>query len=878
MLYRGFLKAFIALALIITSCLTPASAQWMFEKKPTAKSSAFEVASSVPSDVLFVTGFQLKNQIDLKGLVAEIRTAAKKSKGANQEFVGIEKHLGMPISEWVGLFNGRGFLALMEPKGIAPSDSWILALQLEKPTEARQWFKSRYFAKKKPIVVRGFEVYDFDGTEFGFGKGWVFLTRTRLATEALTATLSGAPDSLAADATFRKAQESLTGGQSGMFFYLDGDAVRSTAYSAVELPAEHPASESLGFWDFAVLSLDLAKEEADGFLGYVEREGKVSTALRRPGRISAGLVDLLPAGLSTVWAGDAGWAFHLTKALGDEIPEVGMLLGFVNSALSEFGDFDAAFTGTMVSGSNALDVIAQFVQYDFILARRRGELVGCENNLKNIGTALEMYGSDNAGKYPESLAAMAPNYLGTVPKCPTDAAKPYSYTRSAEGEASYLVSCTGHQHPMLKPGSPKYSSSEGILQEYDETASSAPVMNAAMEEPSLAVVLPVDDVAATHNLMLNAVESNEEKPVDLCGQNLLSLSSAATSYTYDHEGAYPKSISILVPEYLEEIPKCPVAERDTYSGSYEVVGDNTGVKLFCKGHNHPELESDKPLYDTTSDEGIETGPVASLAKKKAPPVPENGATAEYEVNRGPKGALDSGNKVLRLAYGPKGHELLKAPPGKLSENALVAESLKWGNDTAIYLDYIDLGPLYSASLEALEKASGAGSEEAAVTLDILKAIRARVKGLEGSSCLRVTDKGLHFRSRGVGSSQLMGGLVVGTAAVGVPNFAKAKSQGQLTACKSNLKNIGTALEMWSTDNNGNYPESMAPLAPDYLRYIPICPAAEADTYSATYRLIKSEKHGYTYYEVYCKGHHHERAGVEADYPRYNGESGLIERP
>ena len=43
------------------------------------------------------------------------------------------------------------------------------------------------------------------------------------------------------------------------------------------------------------------------------------------------------------------------------------------------------------------------------------------------------------------------------------------------------------------------------------------------------------------------------------------------------------------------------------------------------------------------------------------------------------------------------------------------------------------------------------------------------------------------------------------AAILVPNFVRARAQGHLTACKSNLKNIGTALEMYSTDHAGRYP-------------------------------------------------------------------------
>ena len=46
------------------------------------------------------------------------------------------------------------------------------------------------------------------------------------------------------------------------------------------------------------------------------------------------------------------------------------------------------------------------------------------------------------------------------------------------------------------------------------------------------------------------------------------------------------------------------------------------------------------------------------------------------------------------------------------------------------------------------------------------------------------------------------------AAILVPNFIRARAQGQLTACKSNLKNIGTAMEMYSTDWGGKYPTAI----------------------------------------------------------------------
>lgn len=112
------------------------------------------------------------------------------------------------------------------------------------------------------------------------------------------------------------------------------------------------------------------------------------------------------------------------------------------------------------------------------------------------------------------------------------------------------------------------------------------------------------------------------------------------------------------------------------------------------------------------------------------------------------------------------------------------------------------------------------------------------------------------------------------AGIVVPNFIRARSQGQTTACKSNLKNIGTALEMYSTDNGGRYPTQLSKLTPDYLRTMPTCPSAGQDTYSASYE-VRIQPDGYT---VMCQGAHHEKAGLGPNFPQYTSERGLLERP
>ncbi len=105
-----------------------------------------------------------------------------------------------------------------------------------------------------------------------------------------------------------------------------------------------------------------------------------------------------------------------------------------------------------------------------------------------------------------------------------------------------------------------------------------------------------------------------------------------------------------------------------------------------------------------------------------------------------------------------------------------------------------------------------------------------------------------------------------------PNFIRSHHGGQTTACKSNLKNIGTALEMYSTDHAGLYPPSPALLLPNYLKTIPTCPSVGWVTYRFQ---MASQPDLYT---VVCDGCNHSAAGIQGNYPQYTSATGLIERP
>lgn len=111
------------------------------------------------------------------------------------------------------------------------------------------------------------------------------------------------------------------------------------------------------------------------------------------------------------------------------------------------------------------------------------------------------------------------------------------------------------------------------------------------------------------------------------------------------------------------------------------------------------------------------------------------------------------------------------------------------------------------------------------------------------------------------------------SAVMLPNLLRGRTQGQYTACQANMKNIGTALEMYFTDHTGHYPNSIGELTPEYLRMIPQCPSAGEDTYSKTYKSTKDPD----YFEFHCSGHHHDAVGVGSNYPQYNSRRGLTPR-
>ena len=108
-----------------------------------------------------------------------------------------------------------------------------------------------------------------------------------------------------------------------------------------------------------------------------------------------------------------------------------------------------------------LTMIAAIIIPRFFIARDTSAYTACGQNLRNLATALQAYANDNNQQYPPTLAALAPQYLGTLPLCP-DARGVDTYSSSyafSTDPQNFTVFCNGNYHSTVvgvQPNQPYY--------------------------------------------------------------------------------------------------------------------------------------------------------------------------------------------------------------------------------------------------------------------------------------------------------------------------------------------------------------------------------------------------------------------------------------
>jgi len=112
-------------------------------------------------------------------------------------------------------------------------------------------------------------------------------------------------------------------------------------------------------------------------------------------------------------------------------------------------------------------------------------------------------------------------------------------------------------------------------------------------------------------------------------------------------------------------------------------------------------------------------------------------------------------------------------------------------------------------------------------------------------------------------------IIATLMAIAVPYLRRNVYKTQFMACKSNLKNLSTALQLYNNDNDAKYPTTLNMITPTYMNVIPRCPAAQSD-YGYDHEEITEV------YTVYCSGTNHSVLLVPADQPYWSSASGLSE--
>jgi type II secretory pathway pseudopilin PulG len=101
----------------------------------------------------------------------------------------------------------------------------------------------------------------------------------------------------------------------------------------------------------------------------------------------------------------------------------------------------------------------------------------------------------------------------------------------------------------------------------------------------------------------------------------------------------------------------------------------------------------------------------------------------------------------------------------------------------------------------------------------------------------------------------------------IPRLALSRARATHSACVSNLRNIGAALQIYANDNEGDYPDNLQTLTignPAPLGRIPTCPSDNSD-YQTTYQVNHEDKR----FTLACNGVHHlQMVHIEQGYPQY----------
>jgi hypothetical protein len=96
-----------------------------------------------------------------------------------------------------------------------------------------------------------------------------------------------------------------------------------------------------------------------------------------------------------------------------------------------------------------------------------------------------------------------------------------------------------------------------------------------------------------------AVKGYQELCHEHCKGNLKKIADACVKFSKENRGRYPRKLDLLIPTYFKALPRCPGAEKVTYT--FDVCKEPDRFTLVCSGTNHKGFCSeDYPQFTSLS--------------------------------------------------------------------------------------------------------------------------------------------------------------------------------------------------------------------------------------------------------------------------------------
>ena len=292
---------------------------------------------------------------------------------------------------------------------------------------------------------------------------------------------------------------------------------------------------------------------------------------------------------------------------------------------------------------------------------------------------------------------------------------------------------------------------------------------------------------AQHRI-LESLTPGAHEAAEQCSHNLAILQTTVELYRGDEEhggGRLPSTLAdLLRVGGTKSIPTCPAAGRDTYSAGYRVLAHGEGYRLSCAGNNHRNagLKAGFPGLDSRFGPMVASDPTSS------------GFSARLHLEIGEITQTGSRYEVA-LRETLRADEPSPTPSAASSPAAGATASPGHPSPAAA-------SPSRSTGTRAPQPGQTASSTR--LTLE-------EVPGAPGT-----------FRMVTAKESERTGTLAALTAACLEAVSSPPAATASRADCLLEMRHVACALEMYSSDHDGCYPQRLEQLVPRYLWRLSPC--------------------------------------------------------